>query len=405
MEMKGSLFEGLPPPARPPPAAVSQPALKKSEVAPPRVPLPAIRGTSAASSKQPKEKADAADETRRVRFKTNELEATEEQILGAMGKIASHIGNPGKFAKASKLALQLLQAGNVKSDTADAFFEILRAAMTSPSQSVDSKLWPDYHSLFSAVADNLECFAPAQRAHIEVWEIWAILANDFRTDDTFVFSKASSRVRQCIDLLPEATEEDELVPEDVGGASMQSGSESSKERGANNSLLNLDSEREGKRDSIDNFEESDPFGLNALMPRLSKKEEKARRKKDEEAATLQAQKDAARLLNGRREALIACLKVAADQYKFQWAQTIIDILAKYAYDAVSKFTVSQRQEIEHLWGTIREQLVTRKYSKPSTGKLDVTPFERLSSQYAQEHISIRRAVGSSGERSAEQWLG
>lgn len=95
-------------------------------------------------------------ESRRVRFKTNEVEASEEQILGAMGKIASHIGNPGKFAKASKLALQLLQAGNVKFDTADAFFEVLRAAMASPSQAVDSKLWTDYHSLFSAVSDNLE---------------------------------------------------------------------------------------------------------------------------------------------------------------------------------------------------------------------------------------------------------
>lgn len=84
------------------------------------------------------------------------MEANEEQIVGAMGKIASHIGNPGKFAKASKLAVQLLRTGNVKSDTADAFFEILRAAMTSPSQAIDSKLWTDYQALFSAVSDHLE---------------------------------------------------------------------------------------------------------------------------------------------------------------------------------------------------------------------------------------------------------
>jgi hypothetical protein len=95
-------------------------------------------------------------ESRRVRFKSDEVEANSEQILGAMGKIASHIGNPGKFSKACKLALQLLQAGSVKSDTADAFFEILRASMTLPSQAVDSKLCMDYHSLFSAVMDKLE---------------------------------------------------------------------------------------------------------------------------------------------------------------------------------------------------------------------------------------------------------
>jgi hypothetical protein len=87
------------------------------------------------------------------------------------------------------------------------------------------------------------------------------------------------------------------------------------------------------------------------------------------------------------------------------AQTIIDIVAKHAFDAANKFTVSQRHEIQQLWGSIREQLAQRKYSKTGSGKLDATPFERLSSQYAKEHISIRRAVGSSGERAAEQWLG
>lgn len=133
-------------------------------------------------------------------------------------------------------------------------------------------------------------------------------------------------MRQCIDLLPEAMEDDELASEDNsngggGGPVAQAGCEAaSKEIGANdNSLLKVGSEREGKSESIESFEEeSDPFGLNALIPRLSKKEERARRKKDEEAATLQAQKDAVRLLKDRREALIACLKLAADRYKLLW---------------------------------------------------------------------------------------
>lgn len=55
MDVKGSLFEGLPPPARPLPAAEPAPA---SEASP--APAPAIRVTSVLSSKRPKEKVDAA---------------------------------------------------------------------------------------------------------------------------------------------------------------------------------------------------------------------------------------------------------------------------------------------------------------------------------------------------------
>jgi hypothetical protein len=141
------------------------------------------------------------------------------------------------------------------------------------------------------------------------------------------FSRASSRLRQLIDLLPEHTEEDELLLEDGAGpdSSIHAEGESSKEIGANDSLLKVDSTREEKSESVENFAESDPFGLNALMPRPSKKEERARRKKeeaarkkDEEAADLQAQKEASRLLRERREACIASLTIASERYKLPW---------------------------------------------------------------------------------------
>lgn len=93
-----------------------------------------------------------------MRFQSNEVEASEEQVLGAISKIASHISNPTKFSKASKLAIQLLQGEILQksSDVADAFFEILRAAMASPSQAVNMKLWADYQTLFKGVQDKLE---------------------------------------------------------------------------------------------------------------------------------------------------------------------------------------------------------------------------------------------------------
>lgn len=87
------------------------------------------------------------------------------------------------------------------------------------------------------------------------------------------------------------------------------------------------------------------------------------------------------------------------------AQTIIDILVRHAFDNRDKFTSIQKIVIEKLWASVREQQTRRKQGKSTTGKLDVTSFERLQDQYSREHISIRRAVGHGGGRSAEQWLG
>lgn len=67
-----------------------------------------------------------------------------------MQKITSHIGNPSKFSKASKLALQLIEAGSVKPGTTDHFFAILEAAMSSPGACNEPSVRADYHTLFSA---------------------------------------------------------------------------------------------------------------------------------------------------------------------------------------------------------------------------------------------------------------
>lgn len=87
------------------------------------------------------------------------------------------------------------------------------------------------------------------------------------------------------------------------------------------------------------------------------------------------------------------------------AQTIIDILVRHAFDNRVKFSTSHQSAIEKLWGSVREQQIRRKQGKSTTGKLDVTSFERFQEQYSRETISIRRAVGQGGGRSAETWLG
>lgn len=86
-------------------------------------------------------------------------------------------------------------------------------------------------------------------------------------------------------------------------------------------------------------------------------------------------------------------------------QTAVDILAKHAFDNISRFTTWQRDAIEKLWSSIREQQTRRKQGKSVSGKLDVNAFEWLQQKYATEKISIRHSVGGSGDRRCEQWLG
>lgn len=114
------------------------------------------------------------------------------------------------------------------------------------------------------------------------------------------FSKASGRVRQAIDELPEATEEENRFEEREENAKDEPGEPVPSEK------------------AVEDVEESDPFGLSAFLPKRSKKEERLKKKLEEEAASKRAQEEGGRLLRERREALLQCLKIAAEHYKQTW---------------------------------------------------------------------------------------
>ncbi|KAK9732889.1 hypothetical protein RND81_04G030000 [Saponaria officinalis] len=328
---------------------------------------------------------------KRLKFKTI-TDTSMAQTIEAMKKIASHISNSAKFSKASKLAIQLIQAGSVKPETADHFFAILEAAMLSPTSCNDASIRANYHALFSVAQDASECLNKKQKNLLAAWAIRAVVANDLHTDDSFVFSKAAGRIKGLISSLPVATEEDD--------ADEAAALELEKEMA--NSNVQTTQEVISSDNSLENIteEESDPFGLDALISSKPKKDEKTKDNKVKEEAD-----DMKRVLKLRREALTNCLEIAAKRYKIPWCQTVIDILVKHAYDNVSRFTARQRDAIEKLWASIREQLTRRKQGKSVSGKLDVTAFEWLQEKYSHETISIRRAVGGTGDRRASQWLG
>ncbi|ESQ49632.1 hypothetical protein EUTSA_v10020805mg [Eutrema salsugineum] len=421
--MTDNIFEGLPPPSsqqqelpissKPDefknessssaPTLVLKSSMKRSKPAesPPNVSAPPVlksalkRSKPAESTPEPEPEQEAPK--KRLQFKTS-TDASEEQVIEAMQKITSHIKNPSKFSKASKLAIRLIQAGSVKPETSSHFIAMLDAAMSSKTPCTDRLVRADFHALFSAAQDVAECLDKSQKNLLTIWTIKAVVANDLFTDDSFMFSKTATRIKEAISELPVSTEEDDTVE----AAALEV--EAVKDNGDGQTTQDLaEVASAGDQEDV----ESDPFGLDAWIPSSGKKNGKTKIRKDLATGTTE-DSDAAenkRFLRSKREALITCLEIAARRYRVPWCQTVIDILVKHAFENVSRFTSQQRQAVEKLWASVREQHLRRKQGKSVTGKLDVTAFECLQDKYANEKMSIRRSVGSSGERRAQQWLG
>ncbi|XP_048614523.1 uncharacterized protein LOC125587668 isoform X3 [Brassica napus] len=405
--MTDNIFEGLPPPSSqhqelpdssnpdeskdespsPAPTLVLKSSLKRSkppESAPDASAPPVLK--SALKRSKPAESTPEAPK-KRLQFKTS-TDASEEQVVEAMQKITSHIKNPSKFSKASKLAVRLIQAGSVKAETSSYLIAMLEAAMSSKTPCTDRLVRADYHALFSAAQDVAECLDKSQKNLLTIWTIKAVVANDLFTDDSFMFSKTATQIKEAISDLPVATEEDDAEE----AAALEQ--EAVKESGEGETTQDVASA--GDQEDA----ESDPFGLDAWIPSNVKKNGKTKMTKEDTDAL-----ENKKFLRSKREALITCLEIAARRYKVPWCQTVIDILVKHAFENASRFTSQQRQAVEKLWASVREQHLRRKQGKSVTGKLDVTAFESLQDKYANEKMSIRRSVGANGERRAQQWLG
>ncbi|KAH7571856.1 hypothetical protein JRO89_XS04G0156000 [Xanthoceras sorbifolium] len=398
--MGDNLFEGLPPPSssqqKNQEEELQQSATinKKREASPVPAPVPILKSALKKPKTNPEPEAPVSGKS--LRFKTT-TDASETQVIEAMKKIASHINNPAKFGKASKLAIQMIQAGSIKPGTSDHFFAILEAAMSSSTSCTDPSVRADYHALFSAAQDAAECLNKKQKNQLSTWTIRAVVANDLFTDDSFVFSKAAMRIKEIISNLPLATKDDDVEE----AVALKDETEMTNEDGSDEQEMPLGiMSEENKKD------ESDPFGLDALIPSKMKKDDRTKGKKDSVVKVRKEEEEEnKRFLKSQREALITCLEIAARRYKTPWCQTVIDILVKHAFDNVARFTSLQRDAIEKLWASIREQQTRRKHGKSVTGKLDVNAFEWLQQKYAGEKISIRHSVGGGGDRRAQQWLG
>lgn len=122
------------------------------------------------------------------------------------------------------------------------------------------------------------------------------------------FSKTAGQIKEAISNLPVATEDDDIEEADA----------------LKDETKTTDKGSQIKQDSAaeeNNKQESDPFGLDALIPHSGKKGEKPKGK--EAAIKIKEEDDTKRFLKSQREALIFCLEIAARRYKIPWQNLML----------------------------------------------------------------------------------
>ncbi|KAF3782316.1 hypothetical protein EJ110_NYTH34677 [Nymphaea thermarum] len=144
-----------------------------------------------------------------------------------------------------------------------------------------------------------------------------------------------SRVKKAISSLLFACEEDD-IEEPVAFTSANSHEETKEDDGVG---------KASKNDEIETMQE-DMFGLDELLFSSTKRAESHKEKKDAMARVKKAEVEQKRFRTAQREALVL-------------VQTVIDILVKHAFDNIARFTTQQRDAIEKLWTSIREQMTCR----------------------------------------------
>lgn len=128
----------------------------------------------------------------------------------------------------------------------------------------------------------------------------------------FQFSKASGRIKEAILNLPVATIDDDI--EEAAALKDETKLEDVDNQKTVEKISSATTTSEENKK-----EESDPFGLDALIPSALKKDEKSKARKD---GTVKMKKEEEegnkRFLKSQREALILCLDIAARRYKTPW---------------------------------------------------------------------------------------
>lgn len=181
--------------------------------------------------------------------------SSDDQVPIALARIASHISNPKKFAKAAGLLRQLIEGGALSKAHRRPLFAAIKAAFADSATVTEPTTRREYTRLIKAVASLPPGVLGRQEVtQMEVYTIRAIHQNELFTDDSFALNKALGKLKEAIKALPDVTEEEEAAAERLLLPS-----------GAPNPSAGAQQQHEGQQPQPAADAEADPFGLDAFL--------------------------------------------------------------------------------------------------------------------------------------------
>ena len=176
------------------------------------------------SPKRVKTEDDAAVDAPEPAPPAREPAVASRSPAEALEKLTKHCANPGKFNRASALAVQLMRGRELERKHGKALFALLEASMTpNPAmRACEASSRFEYRELFEAAraCEDDGVFNAKQRARIAVWSFYAIEMNALYTDDNFQFAKALKGLRERVEAMtpwsprPSVANEDEDEEDD-----------------------------------------------------------------------------------------------------------------------------------------------------------------------------------------------
>lgn len=321
--------------------------------------------------------ADDDEETRpakRVKFQDSSSsgaagEGGEDQILVALRRIAMHIANPLKFEKANPLLRKIMDNAEALDSSVHSvqLFETIRAAFSRPSTVADPVNRRDFMKLVSSMSGLVEkkpsFFSGKDLAHLDVYRLMGHVQGELGTDDSFQFAKSLAKLREEVDDLSEATEEDcqALTRLCAEGPCWQ---------------------------AVGSALSSDAAPMEARSSAWSAVEVKCM----------------------KREALLSIIELTLKpiHQKQAWSRTGIELLIEHMHSHKALFCLgSQQDKVEDLMMWVRQQRGQRKKG-PSAKEInrDSSSFDRDRKQWeAQDWISKNGKVGAGGDAKSNGWLG
>ncbi|KAL6772190.1 CGL141 [Auxenochlorella protothecoides x Auxenochlorella symbiontica] len=271
-------------------------------------------------------------------------------IALALEKIASHIPQPSKLVKASRLLRQLLEQGTLDPEAhGPLVYRALVGSLSGAAAGDETPVALELSKVFTLASKRGQLFTPSQREVLEVLALRGVLRSQLlTTDDSFQFNKVVARLKEAVAALPE---EPATLPESEGA--------------------------------------SEP-GIAALL------------EADAKGAVI-----AAEVLEGvRRSHLLDCLEAGRVVYRLPWARTSVDLLVDHFRQHVRCFLPAEQDRVAAMIVFVKEQRAARRQGPSAKeSNRDTTSFERASAAWSQATVSHRGKVGSGGDHKSENWLG